>query len=197
MIGTRRIRVGALIGAHMALNATAALVIAAELGLDLDTVTQAWSRFGGVHRRFESHGEGGGVRVYDDYAHHPTEVRATLEAARTLGRRRVVAVFQPHLFSRTRMLARQFGAALALADVVLVLDVYPARERAEDHPGVSGLLVARGAADAARGRRVYWTPAQDDAERLLGQILMPGDVVLTLGAGDVDHLAARLVAEPR
>ncbi len=107
--------------------------------------------------------------MFDDYAHHPTEVRATLEAARTLSPRRLVACFQPHLYSRTRLLAREFGRALALADLVVVLDVYPARERAEDFPGVSGLLVAAAAADAAGGRPVWWLPGLDDAERLLAR----------------------------
>jgi UDP-N-acetylmuramate--alanine ligase len=92
------------------------------------------------------------------------------------------------------MLAREFGKALALADVVCVLDVYPARERAEDWPGVSGWLVAAAAASAARGRRVYWTPSMDDAFRLLSGLLEEGDLLLTLGAGDVDSLAGRLVA---
>ena len=103
--------------------------------------------------------------MYDDYAHHPTEVAATLRAARTLGHQRLVAVFQPHLYSRTALLAREFGAALALADVVAVLDVYPARERAEDHPGVSGLLIAEAAADAAEGRPVYWLPRSPTPSR--------------------------------
>ncbi|MGI8673682.1 MAG: glutamate ligase domain-containing protein, partial [Thermoleophilaceae bacterium] len=133
---------------------------------------------------------------YDDYAHHPTEVRATLEAARTLEPRRLVACFQPHLYSRTALLRREFGRALSVADVVLVLDVYPARERTEDHPGVSGWLVATATADAAAGRPVYWTPGQDDAERLLAEELRDGDVLLTLGAGDVDRLAHRLVHAP-
>ena len=106
-------------------------------------------------RRFEPHGRTErGAEVYDDYAHHPTEVRATLDAARTLEPRRLVACFQPHLYSRTRMLAREFGRALALADLVVVLDVYRARERPEDFPGVSGYLVAEAAADAAGGRPV-------------------------------------------
>jgi UDP-N-acetylmuramate--alanine ligase len=130
--------------------------------------------------------------VYDDYAHHPTEVRATLEAARTLNARRIVACFQPHLYSRTRHLARGFGRALALADVVVVLDVYPARERADDFPGVSGWLVAAAAADAAGGRPVYWLPQLEDAERFLRRELEEGDVLLTLGAGNVDELARRL-----
>jgi UDP-N-acetylmuramate--alanine ligase len=120
-------------------------------------------------------------------------VAATLAAARTLGPGRLVAVFQPHLYSRTAALAREFGVALAAADLVCVLDVYPARERAEDFPGVGGLLVAEAAADAAGGRRVCWLPTLDDAEHFLATELREGDVVLTLGAGDVDGLAGRLV----
>ena len=101
---------------------------------------------------------------------------------------------QPHLYSRTRRLARDFGRALALADEVVVLEVYPARERAEDFPGVSGLTVAAATADAARGRRVWWLPGMHEAERLLRERLEDGDVLLTLGAGDVDELAARLAS---
>ncbi|MDQ3647846.1 MAG: UDP-N-acetylmuramate--L-alanine ligase, partial [Actinomycetota bacterium] len=144
-------------------------------------------------RRFEERGvTAGGERIFDDYAHTPTEVRATLEAARTLEPRRLVACFQPHLYSRTRKLAREFGQALALADLVVVLDVYPARERKEDYPGVTGLSVARTAADAARGRPVWWLPGMDDAERMLRDRLREGDLLLTLGAGDVVRLAERL-----
>jgi UDP-N-acetylmuramate--alanine ligase len=184
-------------GRHNVLNALAALACLRAAGVQVAEAAPALAGFTGARRRFERRGETAtGALVYDDYAHHPTEVRATLEAARELGARRVVAVFQPHLYSRTQMLARDFGRALALADVVVVLDVYPARERAEDHPGVSGLMVARAAADAARGRRVYWTPSQDDAARLLDAAIRPGDVLITLGAGDVDRLAERLVSRP-
>ena len=105
-----------------------------------------------------------------------------------------MAVFQPHLYSRTRLLAREFGRALALADLVVVLDVYAARERAEDFPGVSGLMVAGAASDAAGGRPVWWLPDRADAERLLREELREGDLLLTMGAGDVDDLARRLVA---
>jgi UDP-N-acetylmuramate--alanine ligase len=108
-----------------------------------------------------------------------------------------VACFQPHLYSRTRHLAREFGRALALADLACVLAIYPARERREDHPGVSGWLVAAATADAGHGRPVYWTPTMDDAERLLEAELREGDVVLTLGAGDVHRLTDRLVAGER
>jgi UDP-N-acetylmuramate--alanine ligase len=163
--------------------------------VSLEEAAAALRSFDGARRRFERVGRtAAGAEVYDDYAHHPTEVRATLEAARTLGRPRVVACFQPHLFSRTAMLARAFGEALALAEVVCVLDVYPAREDAADWPGVSGWLVAAAAASAARGRRVFWTPTMDDAARALGAVLGEGDLLLTLGAGDVDSLARRLVA---
>jgi UDP-N-acetylmuramate--alanine ligase len=182
-------------GRHNVLNALAALAACRAAGVPVAEAAPALASFSGARRRFERRGRStAGAEVYDDYAHHPTEVRATLEAARTLAPQRVVACFQPHLYSRTAMLAREFGQALALADVVCVLDVYPARERAEDHPGVSGWLVAAAAASAARGRRVYWTPSMDDAERLLGSILSEGDLLLTLGAGDVDSLAERLVA---
>jgi UDP-N-acetylmuramate--alanine ligase len=182
-------------GRHNVLNALAALATCGAAGVSVAEAAPALASFTGARRRFEPRGKtASGAVVYDDYAHHPTEVRATLEAARTLSPERVVACFQPHLYSRTQMLAREFGQALALADVVCVLDVYPARERPEDHPGVSGWLVAAAAASAARGRRVYWTPAMDDAERLLRSELAEGDLLLTLGAGDVDTLAERLVA---
>ena len=182
-------------GRHNVLNAVAALAACRLAGLEPAEAAPALASFSGAGRRFEEHGAtAAGARVYDDYAHHPTEVRATLEAARTLSPRRLVACFQPHLYSRTRRLAREFGQALALADVVVVLDIYPARERAEDFPGVSGLLVAASAADAAGGRPVWWLPSMDDAERLLRERLGEGDVLLTLGAGDVDGLAGRLTA---
>ena len=180
-------------GSHNVLNALAALAACREAGVELAEAAPALASFPGVARRFEWRGtSAAGAAVYDDYAHHPTEVRATLEAAQTLGARRVVACFQPHLFSRTRALAREFGQALAVADVVCVLDVYPARELAEDFPGTTGWVVAAAASDAARGRPVYWTPGMDDAERLLGSVLRDGDLLLTLGAGNVDSLAGRL-----
>jgi UDP-N-acetylmuramate--alanine ligase len=182
-------------GEHNVLNALAALAAVGAAGLPPHEAAPALAKFTGAGRRFEEHGRtASGALVYDDYAHHPTEVRATLQAARTLEPRRLVAAFQPHLYSRTRMLARDFGRALALADLVLVLDVYHARERPEDFPGVSGFLVAQSAADAAGGRPVWWMPRLADAERSLHGELKEGDLLLTLGAGNVDELARRLVA---
>jgi UDP-N-acetylmuramate--alanine ligase len=181
-------------GAHNALNAAAALEAARLAGADPAQAAAALRDFQGAGRRFELLGTtAAGARVYDDYAHHPTEVAATIAAARTLDPKRVVAVFQPHLYTRTRALAKQFGAALAAADLVVVLDVYRARERPEDHPGVDGKLIADAAADAAEGRTVAWLPAFEDGERFLRTRLRAGDVCLAMGAGDVDRLGRRLV----
>jgi UDP-N-acetylmuramate--alanine ligase len=181
-------------GVHNALNATAALEASRLTGADANGAIEGLAGFMGAGRRFQWLGEtGGGAVVYDDYAHHPTEIAATLSAARTLAHKRLVGVFQPHLYSRTALLAREFGVALALADVVAVLDVYPAREREEDHPGVSGLLIAEAAADASEGRPVYWLPTFEDAEAVLSGVLGEGDICLVMGAGDVDTLGRRLV----
>ncbi len=181
-------------GAHNALDAAAALEAARLAGADEAAVVAALADFHGAGRRFQPVGASArGARVYEDYAHHPSEIDATLAGARTLEPRRLVAVFQPHLYSRTRLLSRDFGMALARADVVAVLDVYPARERAEDHPGVSGLLIAEAAADAAGGAPVYWLPRLADAAPVLGGLLREGDVCVVMGAGDVDELAKELV----
>jgi UDP-N-acetylmuramate--alanine ligase len=182
-------------GEHNARNASAALEAARLTGADEAAAVAALATFAGAGRRFERLGETAkGALVVDDYAHHPTEVAATIAAARSLAPRRLIACFQPHLYSRTRELYREFGAALAGADVACVLDVYPARERAEDFPGVSGLLVAEAAADAGAGRPVFWLPTLEDAERVLGPFLRAGDLLLVLGAGDVDRLGRALVA---
>jgi UDP-N-acetylmuramate--alanine ligase len=136
--------------------------------------------------------------VYDDYAHHPTEVAAALEALRDLDPRRLIAVFQPHLYSRTKALASRFGAALAAADEVGVLEVYPARERpVGELAGVSGLSVARAVAERASGRPVWWLVDVERAERALRPRLRDGDLLVTIGAGDVYRLADALVEGAR
>jgi UDP-N-acetylmuramate--alanine ligase len=184
-------------GAHNVLNARAALAALGAAGFDLDRAAAALADFRGVRRRLEVKGERGGVRIYDDYAHHPTEVRAALSALRELNPTRLVAVFQPHLYSRTKVFATQFGAALALADEIAVLDIYPAREEPVGPlAGVSGLDVARAAADAANGKPVAWLPTSEKAELFLARRLKslpPGSILVTIGAGDVFKVGESLV----
>jgi UDP-N-acetylmuramate--alanine ligase len=183
-------------GAHNAINAAGALTASVLAGAEPRRAAAALADFRGARRRFELLGEtAAGVPVYDDYAHHPTEVAAALAAARTLRPDRLVAVFQPHLYSRTRALAREFGLALSAADLPMVLDVYRARERPEDFSGVDGRLVASATADAGEGRRVAWLPSFDDARRFLEVTLRPGDLCLLMGAGDIDSLGRSLVSD--
>jgi UDP-N-acetylmuramate--alanine ligase len=181
-------------GRHNVANALAALGGLSLAGADVEGCARALADFPGVARRMELKGEAGGARVYDDYAHHPTEVAATLEAARDLEPRRLIVAFQPHLYSRTKALAAEFGSALAAADEVAVLEVYPAREEpVGDLEGVSGMMVASSAADHGRGRRVWWLPTAELAEQALRPRLGEGDVLITIGAGDVYRLADALV----
>ena len=205
-------------GRHNALNATAAFAAAVELGFAPPQVTAALAGYRGARRRLEFKGEADGVRVLDSYAHHPTELAADLRAARDIvaggsgghggvvsspggpGGRvppdreastaqsgHVIAVFQPHLFSRTRIFADEFGAALGLADEVVVMDVYAAREDPE--PGVTGRLVA----DAVPGGRAWFVPDRERVAPVIAGVAAPGDVVLTMGAGDVTLLGPQLV----
>ncbi|MEO8889424.1 MAG: UDP-N-acetylmuramate--L-alanine ligase [Jatrophihabitantaceae bacterium] len=182
-IGTRRVQVGSLIGRHMALNATAALALAAEFGLDLDAVTTAWANFGGVHRRFESHGVGGGVRVFDDYAHHPTEVAAQLTAARAFvtAPARLIAVFQPGTYSRTQTFAREFADAMAIADIAIVMDIFPARE--EPIPGITGASISD--LIDRPGVEVIYEPRYTDLPDRVAAVARSGDLVITMGIGNV------------
>jgi UDP-N-acetylmuramate--alanine ligase len=184
-------------GAHNLLNARAALA-AIELSgaAELDAAAARLASFPGMLRRLQRVGSASGAEVYDDYAHHPTEVEAALAALRGLEPRRLIAVFQPHLYSRTRALAARFGAALAGADEVGVLDVYAAREEpVGELAGVSGLDVARAAADRAGGRPVWWLADLDTAARALAPRLRDGDLLVTLGAGDVWRLGRALIGE--
>jgi UDP-N-acetylmuramate--alanine ligase len=188
-------------GRHNRANARAALAAIGLAGFDNDQAATALADFQGVRRRLELKGSLGGTRIYDDYAHHPTEVRAALEALRELEPDRLVAVFQPHLYSRTKALAEQFGAALALADEVAVLDVYPAREEpVGELAGVSGLRVAQAAAERMGGRRVWWLPEAESAHRALAELLEQNEargisdqVLATIGAGDVFRIGEALL----
>jgi UDP-N-acetylmuramate--alanine ligase len=183
-------------GRHNLLNARAALAAVELAGLDVEAAAAALADFPGVRRRLERVGARDGALIYDDYAHHPTEVRAALEALRELGPRRLIAVFQPHLYSRTKALADRFGAALSLADEVGVLDVYAAREEpVGELAGVSGLDVAEAAAERSGGRPVWWLIDAERAEAALGPRLGEGDLLVTIGAGDIFRLAERLAKE--
>ena len=180
-------------GEHNAWNAAAALEAARLAGVGEEEAARAIGSFSGAGRRFEELGRSrGGARVVDDYAHHPTEVEAAIAAARTQAPDRLVAVFQPHLFSRTAELADRFGRALAGADLAVVVDIYPSREEAADFPGVTGELVA-GAASAA-GADAEWIPSMDAARERLAAILGPGDLCLVMGAGDIRRLGEDLAS---
>jgi UDP-N-acetylmuramate--alanine ligase len=172
-------------GRHNVVNALAALAVANAVEVPFAVAAEALASFRGVERRFETKGVAAGVRVVDDYGHHPTEVEATIAAAREGGAGRVVILFQPHLFSRTRHLAREFGVALAAADAVCVTEIYAARE--EPVAGVSGKLVADAVAERRPGMPVAWAPRLEDAARLAAGWARAGDVVVTVGAGDVDR----------
>ncbi|HEY5987535.1 MAG TPA: UDP-N-acetylmuramate--L-alanine ligase [Streptosporangiaceae bacterium] len=175
-------------GRHNSLNAIAAYSAALELGLDAGLIAAGLASYAGARRRMEPKGEGNGVLVLDSYAHHPTELAADLRAAREIRPGgRVVAVFQPHLYSRTRIFADQFGAVLGLADEAIVLDVYAAREDPE--PGVTGRLVA----DAVPGGRGRFVPDRGSVPAAAAAAARPGGLVLTMGAGDVTALGPLIV----
>ena len=180
-------------GRHNLLNARAALAALRLAGHDVDDAAASLHGFPGVRRRLELKGSRNGARIYDDYAHHPTEVRAALEALREMGPSRLLAVFQPHLYSRTKAMAEEFGDALSVADEVAVLDVYAARELpVGELEGVSGIEVAAAAADRAGGRPVWWLVDAERAEAALAPGLGDGDLLVTIGAGDIFELAERL-----
>jgi UDP-N-acetylmuramate--alanine ligase len=174
-------------GRHNVLNSLAAAGIARWLGHDAYQAASTLKDFSGVRRRFQLKGERAEVRVLDDYAHHPTELSATLEAARATAPSggRIVAVFQPHRYSRTRKLYREFGGAFAAADAVLITEVYGAGEMPQ--PGVNGKLVVDAICETSEHPDVYYIPQQDDVPKVLREISERGDVVLTLGAGDISR----------
>jgi UDP-N-acetylmuramate--alanine ligase len=178
-------------GEHMALNALGALLAGIALGSPVAGLVEGLAVFDGVRRRFEYKGRAAGVAVYDDYAHHPTEVAATLRAAREVQQGRLIVAFQPHLYSRTRTFAADFGRSLALADEVVVLDVYGARE--DPQPGVTGKLISD--AIPLPAENVHFEPSFTDAGPRVASLVRPGDLVLTMGAGDVTMLGPEILGE--
>jgi UDP-N-acetylmuramate--alanine ligase len=181
-------------GAHNARNACGALVAGLAVGASFDDARRALERYGGVARRFEFRGEGAGITFVDDYAHLPTEVRAALAAARDGEWQRVVAVFQPHRYSRTAALWADFADAFVDADVLVVTDIYSAGEA--PRPGVSGRLIVDAVAASHPGQEAVYVPGHRQLVAHLRQILQPGDLCLTLGAGDLTVLPDELLGEP-
>ena len=181
-------------GDHVALDAAGAWAAGIELGVEPAAMALALGAFGGTGRRFEDRGQADGVRVIDDYAHHPTEIEALLHTAREVAQERggrVLVLFQPHLFSRTRAFADRFGQALSLADGVVVTDVYPARETQADFPDISGDTVAQ----RVPGGRATFVAERQDAAHAVAALARPGDLLLTVGAGDVTELATTVLAD--
>ncbi|MQA78208.1 MAG: UDP-N-acetylmuramate--L-alanine ligase [Streptosporangiales bacterium] len=179
-------------GLHNVLNTCAALTVGLGLGFSFSDLREGLGRFSGTRRRFEPKGTAGGVRVFDSYAHHPTEITADLVAARDVaGDGRIVACFQPHLYSRTRLFADRFGEALSLADEVVVMEVYAAREDPE--PGVTGALVAD--AVSLPSGRVRFEPSWSAVPALVAGLARPGDLVLTIGAGDVTMIGPEVLEQ--
>lgn len=189
----RRAEVGLRVpGEHNVSNALAAAAACLAVGVDLSEIGRGLGLYSGVERRFQFRGEAAGISVIDDYAHHPTEVRATLAAAHSGPWERVVAVFQPHRYSRTSAFAHAFGTSFAHADRVVLTDVYGAGE--EPVPGVTGKLIADAVCSALPGRPVAYLPHRDELVSYLQSSLRPGDAVLTMGAGDVTSLGDELLA---
>ncbi|MEX0601900.1 MAG: UDP-N-acetylmuramate--L-alanine ligase [Bacteroidota bacterium] len=169
-------------GRHNVQNALAAIAVALELGVSVDAIASGIEKFSGVYRRWEKKGEANGITVYDDYAHHPTECTATLAGVKGGWRRRVVCVFQPHLYSRTRDFYQEFGKAFLLSDVLVVTDIYPARE--EPIQGVTGELIVN-AAKKYGHKDAHSVPDKSRVPAFLKSITRPGDIVITMGAGDI------------
>lgn len=190
--GGRRVSVDLRVpGAHNVMNAAAAAAACLAVGLSLEDVGSGLERYRGVERRFERRGEFNGATIIDDYAHHPTEIAATLQAAQPGPWKRVVAVFQPHRYSRTRAMAPEFGRSFAQADRVVLMDVYGAGEEAV--PGITGKLIADEVCRALPGRPVAYFPHRAELIRYLAKMVRPGDALLTLGAGDVTAIGDELM----
>ncbi|MFH1784708.1 MAG: UDP-N-acetylmuramate--L-alanine ligase [bacterium] len=181
-------------GIHNVYNALAAIAVAMELDVSVDNIREGFSDFSGVERRIEMKGDINGVIVIDDYAHHPTEIKATLDALRGSCKKRLIAVFQPHRFSRTKLLAKDFGTAFDAADVVVVTDIYPAGEK--PIPGVSAQLIKE-SIEAHNHKEVEFFSSSNEIVEFISGYTEPGDVVLTLGAGDVWKIGESLLENLR
>ncbi len=178
-----------LAGRHNALNAAGAVATLVGLGFDFEASLREVAKFEGTERRFELHGQERGVGVYDDFAHHPTEVEAALNGARAVvGSGKLITVFQPHLYSRTRLFAKEFAEVLAKSDEVVLLDIYAAREDPE--PGVTGELILNNFSDRTR---IHYAPNWDDASAMAASLAQAGDFIVTMGCGDVYRMVPQLL----
>ncbi len=181
-------------GKHNVQNALAAITVGLELNVPFGRIKSGIERFSGVYRRWEKKGEAKGVTVYDDYAHHPTECKATLSGVKAGWRRRVVCVFQPHLYTRTRDFYEEFGKGFLLSDVLIVTDIYPARE--EPIQGVTGLLIANAAKQFGH-KDVHYVPDKTKVSSYLRTVVKDGDIVITMGAGDIWKFGEQFLKEHR
>jgi len=177
-------------GIHNIKNSLAAIAVGMELGIDFEKIKRAIERFGGVYRRFEIRAQINGIIVVDDYAHHPTEIKAVLQAAKDGWKRRVIAVFQPHLYSRTRDFYQDFGRSFLNADLCVLTDVYPARE--EPIEGVSGELIANSARDFGH-KGVHYVPDKNQIPDYVLELVEPGDMVIFMGAGDITKICGEFI----
>lgn len=176
-------------GEHNAINAAGAVAVLVGLGFDFEEALIQMQNFAGTERRFHLHGEVRGVKVYDDFAHHPTEVSAAIKGARAVvGDGRIITVFQPHLYSRTRLMAKEFAEALSASDQVVVLDIYAAREDPE--PGVTGALVSDSFTDQSK---VHYVPNWDDVPAVAASLAGQGDFIMTMGCGDIYRMVPELL----
>jgi UDP-N-acetylmuramate--alanine ligase len=182
-------------GRHNVLNACAAIAVADVLGLDVHAAARALSEFKGARRRFTHVGDVDGVTVVDDYGHHPTEIAATLSAAADLDFKRIVTVFQPHRYSRTQALADEFGHAFDEDDVLIVMDVFPAGEM--PIPGVSGKTIVSSVERSGKVKDVSYIPNRKELVEHLCDVVRPGDLVITQGAGDVTAIGPAFIAQMR
>ncbi|MHB0977045.1 MAG: UDP-N-acetylmuramate--L-alanine ligase [Candidatus Aquicultorales bacterium] len=170
-------------GLHNVYNALATIAVGLHVGLEFDGISESLASFTGVKRRFQHIGNSGGVSFVDDYAHHPTEVKATLEAAKTGVWNRVVCLFQPHRYSRTKLLGQEFGAAFDAADLVVLTEIYAAGE--DPVPGVTGKLILDAVLAHDSRKKIVYLPKKTEIKQFLDESLLPGDLLITMGAGDV------------
>jgi UDP-N-acetylmuramate--alanine ligase len=176
-------------GRHNAINAAGAVATLIGLGFDFEQSIREVEKFGGTERRFELHGDRRGVKVYDDFAHHPTEVAAALNGARAVvGDGKIVTVFQPHLYSRTRLFAKEFADALEASDEVVLLDIYAAREDPE--PGVTGELILNA---SSRKDKIHYVKNWSDASMVAARLAGAGDFIVTMGCGDVYKMVPEIL----